>query len=838
MAERNRPHIFIEGSANAERFTPVPTGRDDNDDALPKPANPGAHSAHLSQSLSDAARQAEVDAEPRITGAIPGIYIQFESGPDLELALTSLEPQQGKFHPELRAVIERIIDGSVVQLATVFVPNGWIRKFVERFEQYATEQTAKGNRRHAGLVEPIADIRLATLAALWTDAPADFPGDDEPVWWEVWFRRREGLDLRLTTFANQTGVLIGSRRLVLDDRTIVLVRARSSQLGSGLSMLDDIAELRRPADAFQDLADLEAADQADFVSDLSSRLIAPPPTSPRTCVLDTGIAAGHPLVSPALDLADSHAVDPGWSLEDRQGHGTMMAGTILYPDLGAALLTNGDVLLPTRLETVKILPDTGENEDHLYGAITAQAVSLVEIQEPKAPRTFVLAVTAKAGAQGEVVTLGQPTTWSSTIDALAAGRQVVSGDDGLVFLDRPEERSPRLLLVSAGNVRRPYVVGHLVRSDVESAEEPAQAWNALVVGAYTVFDDQTVEQPFRGWTPLAVTGELSPFSRTSVSYKHEWRHAPDVVLEGGNAAVSPDGNDVDTPPHLQVLTTRSPSLGGRLLTTSAGTSPATAAAGNLVAQIRRRYPSLWPETVRALVVHSARWTPAMSTDGNKGDHRTAVRRYGWGVPNADRALRSADDAVTLVAQQTIRPYIDGKMREMHLHDLPWPTDVLQELGDEPVEMRVALSYFIEPNPARRGWIQRYRYGSHGLRFDVRRPTETNDAFRKRLNKLALEEDEKRPKSAKDTGDWFLGPLERVRGSLHMDKWNGTAADLAARGCIAVYPVSGWWKEQPKRDRSETGARYSLVVSIETPEVETDIWTPIAIQASVPITIET
>jgi hypothetical protein len=32
-------------------------------------------------------------------------------------------------------------------------------------------------------------------------------------------------------------------------------------------------------------------------------------------------------------------------------------------------------------------------------------------------------------------------------------------------------------------------------------------------------------------------------------------------------------------------------------------------------------------------------------------------------------------------------------------------------------------------------------------------------------------------------------------------------------------------------------RYSLVVSIETPEIEADIWTPIAIQAAVPITIE-
>ena len=50
------------------------------------------------------------------------------------------------------------------------------------------------------------------------------------------------------------------------------------------------------------------------------------------------------------------------------------------------------------------------------------------------------------------------------------------------------------------------------------------------------------------------------------------------------------------------------------------------------------------------------------------------------------------------------------------------------------------------------------------------------------------------------------------------------------------PVTGWWKEQPWRDRSDIGVRYALVVSIETPETETDIWTPTAIPASVPITI--
>jgi hypothetical protein len=48
--------------------------------------------------------------------------------------------------------------------------------------------------------------------------------------------------------------------------------------------------------------------------------------------------------------------------------------------------------------------------------------------------------------------------------------------------------------------------------------------------------------------------------------------------------------------------------------------------------------------------------------------------------------------------------------------------------------------------------------------------------------------------------------------------------------------SGWWKDQPKRDRRYLGARYALVVSLETPGVETDIWTPVAQQVGVPIEV--
>lgn len=208
-----------------------------------------------------------------------------------------------------------------------------------------------------------------------------------------------------------------------------------------------------------------------------------------------------------------------------------------------------------------------------------------------------------------------------------------------------------------------------------------------------------------------------------------------------------------------------------------------------------------------------------------------------GVPDLIRATKSARDSLTLIVEDVIHPFDgQGRMGEMHLHNLPWPTEVLLGLGETIVKMRVTLSYFVEPNPGRRGWARRYSYASHGLRFDIRRATESTDDFRKRINDAARVESEHRPTSRSDSNEWFFGPQERTTGSLHTDIWTGTAADLAQRGVIAVSPVNGWWKENKNRDHSERGARYSLVVSIDTPKADIDIYTPVAQQVGIPVEI--
>lgn len=848
MAERDRPHIQLRGRASAERYRRP--GQNIPGKQLRPPDDRAGHGRRLHSELQIASEQGDARRASqtlRIEGTIPGIHVVFESFPGIELAFERLDPRQGRTHPELLSVREVLVDGEVVEQATVFIPEGKLGYFLRRLDEYLS--TSEEDRpRHRELVDRIASIGLASLEQLWTDPPGELPEHDEAAWWEVWLRRRDGVADRMRSFAEAVGAEVASRILAFPDRVVMLVRASAEQLAGAIDVLDDLAELRKPRDSAELIALEPPTQQAEWIQELQDRTVPAPVGGPAACIIDTGVHHPHPLLSHSLAPADCHACDPDWNVLDHHGHGTEMAGLALYGDLGQAVLANGDLRLRHRLESVKFLPPSGANPPELWGAVTATAASLVELQAPMRRRTFSIATTAQIAELPESEPRqrlqGQPTAWSAAIDALAAGLSIDVTDDGLVFLNEAEQDEiHRLFLLAAGNVR---VIedDHLARSDLEPVEDPGQAWNAVTVGGFTDLTTIASEEAgYEDWTPLARPGDLSPYSRTSVAFARSWPLKPDVVCEAGNIARSPDGTDFDTPHSLQRLTTKAPLRDARLLTVTSATSAATAQAAHLAASILAEYPNLWPETVRGMIVHSAEWTPTMRAllDGAQGRQaRIALRRrYGMGVPDLVRSTRSATDALTLIVEDTIRPFDgEGRMREMHLHDLPWPSEVLAELGAAPVILRVTLSYFIEPNPGRRGWTRRYSYPSHGLRFDMRRATESTEEFRKRINQLALSEEERRPSSQSDAAEWYFGPDQRVVGSLHADIWRGTAADLAQRGAVAVYPVSGWWKERPDRDRSDRGARYALVVSIETPGQDVDIWTPVAQEVGVEVEIET
>ena len=112
---------------------------------------------------------------------------------------------------------------------------------------------------------------------------------------------------------------------------------------------------------------------------------------------------------------------------------------------------------------------------------------------------------------------------------------------------------------------------------------------------------------------------------------------PDIVLEAGNMAVNPAHNDPDyIDDGLQLLTTHHNFTRDRPLTTFGDTSAAAAIAARMAAALWAKYPAFTPETVRALMVHAADWTPAMLARFTGADgalnYEALLRCFGYGVP--------------------------------------------------------------------------------------------------------------------------------------------------------------------------------------------------------------
>jgi hypothetical protein len=807
-----RKHLIVRDTASAESFTSPAAG---GKKFRTKPVNRGAHGQALKQQLERALAEIErrrsvvtAPEEPR------GFYLEFASPPDFLLKLESLEYS--------RSGIELATTRQVgnQQFATVFVPQGKISFFVKRVEKYLTEQHARGGRpKNKDLIESIAAIRLAVAESFWSDPPDLLPAVDTVLWWEVWLRGQDTSVLeRFKAFAAAADIQLAADRQVFPDRIVILVRASLQQFATALDVLDVLAELRRVKQIGSFFTRVDRREERDWVRDLQSRLVAPSADAPAVTVLDTGVSHGHPLLAPLLDPADLHTCRSGWGTHDHHGHGTQMAGVAVFGDLVPFLVNSASVLHVHRLESVKVLPPSGSNAPHLYGSIIADAASLVEIEAPDRRRVFSMSIGADASDRGE------PSAWSAEIDKLAAA---VDGGE------------PRLFVICAGNAGEGAGLNYPEQNYTDGILDPGHAWNALTVGAYT--ERTEIDEPhFAGWSPVAPPGAISPATTTSCTWAPQWPIKPDVVMEGGNMAVSPHRTEADAPDSLGVLTTYY-QFASRMFTATGDTSAATAAAARYAAMIHAEYPQLWPEAVRGLLVDSAEWTPAMRREldatRNSRELSFLLRTFGFGVPNVERALFSAGNALTLIAQDELQPFTGNKSNEMNLHRLPWPRAALQQLGEMEVELRVTLSYFIEPNPARRGWKKRHSYASHGLRFAVQKPTESIANLRKRVNKDARDEDEGAGAEA-DSEGWLLKQNLRGRGSLHHDRWHGTAAALAPRSHIAVYPAIGWWRERQTLNRSESRARYALVVTIRTPPTGIDIYQPVAAQIGVMVPVAT
>ncbi len=720
----------------------------------------------------------------------------------------------------------------------LFVPDKARDYILSMLEDYAHGPlTEKGRAPQQNFADPIEIIRTAKFHTYYTDDPRYLPDDrQETVWWEIWCVR--SAEAQLEALADRIEVRLGerARRLYFHESIVIPALATQEQIEALLFARFTITEIRRSRDTPTMFLEADPEEQLGWVDSLAERVKSPSLQSPSVYLLDTGVNRAHHLIEPALLEDEMDAVDRNWGVaDDAHGHGTAMAGVALYGDLTNVLSGDGELELTHRLESVKMLPPprASETEESFYGPVTQAAISLPEIARAERQRVFCMAIS------NDEVSGYRPTAWSAAIDQAASG--TMSGDTA---------PTRRLVLVATGNAPNHIDATRVQSPDAYPIEDPVQAWNAVTVGGCT---DKTLidEPPLVGYRLASAAGDLSPHTRTSTSWVGKSAYKPDIVMEAGNRAISPAGTDMLDTDFLGLLSTGS-EVDRQPLVPFRATSAAVAAAARLSARLMADHPSYWPETVRALMVHSAEWTAPMINEftiaGGMTDRAGLLRRYGYGVPTYERATASASNHLALIAQSEIQPYAaeEKAFKDCHFYGLPWPTAAVEAIGDQTVQMKITLSYFIEPNPGFSATIDPYRYQSFGLRFDRRRPSESTLEFAKRVNDKERErrlnaegkEVKERIFGANDPDHWQFGPKSISAGSLHSDIWTGPAARLLTRNMICVHPVGGWWNNRSGKEVRAQKTRYALVVTLKTEQESIDLPTPIQNLVESDVEIET
>lgn len=769
----------------------------------------------------------------------PGIKITFESWEGFELKFKSLEDVRAKI--EILSVKE--VDKKFY--TTVRIPEGKLEVFIKKIQNYLdpSKDNEEGKPSNLELIANIEKIKLAALENFWSDSEP-FPKDHEQKYFlETWLRIGDNKNAIINRFkeqAKKAEIFVSENHLDFPENTVFLIRASMNQLKQSVLILDCISEIRIYKDTPASFLDMKPLEEMVWVDELKGRIsFAKNHKDIVVCILDTGVNYSHPLLQESISEKEADAFNPkDWGITDHDGHGTEMAGLALYGDLYPMLRNNLQVILSHSLESVKILPPNGNNPEDLFGVITKECVARAELLGIDKTRFFNMAVTSRSIKIKE----GEPSSWSASIDQTAFGNE--------------EAKEPkRLFFISAGNIVYAETKNYPDSNELNSVQNPAQAWNCITVGAFTEkIDIEKTKYP--ELEVIAEKGELSPTSTTSLVWNEsDWPIKPEIVMEGGNYAK--DKNNFATNLESLSLITTNRDFQSKLLTSCLDTSAATAQASRYAALIAAEYPNFWQETIRGIMIHSADYQklnhdyPTIKNLKQLGKINI-LRKFGYGHPDLNIALNSGRNFCTLIIQDELQPFIkdesDIKTNEIKFYNLPWPVYALKEIPLEEVELKVTLSYFIEPNPKKINTRYSTTYSSCGLRFDSKAATEELEIFKKRINANEREELERDPNESEqgkkkesgfpnpDSDQWVFGSKLRKYGSVHSDVWIGSAAQLAKKEVICVYPVGGWWRTRTKLKRYNNKIRFALLITIKTNNNSINIYNEIANKIGIDIEI--
>ncbi len=570
---------------------------------------------------------------------------------------------------------------------------------------------------------------------------------------------------------------------------------------------------------------LSAEKQPDDI-EVSFSLEPPDLNAPRVCIIDSGIQEQHPLLQSAIITNDSRSWVPNETngtadLVENGGHGTRVAGAVLYPNL---IPTSGREQAVCWLQNARVL----DKKYHLSKAIFPPALisKIVNFYHgERGTKIFNHSITGSTPYRTQYMS-----AWATEIDNLswqhdilfvvAAGNLPVNG----WFVDGRFVKS-RLLIQDHLQNGEPYP-NYLLSSSCR-LPNPAQSFQALTVGSVSL---QTFRDISSNSKSIAQKDYPSSFSCSGLGI---WDSIKPEVVEYGGDFVTDEGSPplLTTPEAVCLDLVRSTLYGGPLASRDGiGTSFAAPKVAHIAACLAAELPNESCLLYRALIVQSARFPSWVESENF--DLYSAIRLLGYGIPNLDRALGGSSNRITLIArgERTI------VARQVHVYEVSLPTELRSPGEDQDIRVEVTLSYKAQPRRTRRA---RRKYLSTWLDWDCSKKGEVPERFRDRL----LDEYDA-PSDIEKEGkrfNWVLDKrknwgrarnVSRQEGTLQKDWTIVKSYDLRESFCIAVVGHEGW------NNDPEANVPYALVVSFEAVNMNIPLYTSIAnVQVSVEVESE-
>jgi hypothetical protein len=543
--------------------------------------------------------------------------------------------------------------------------------------------------------------------------------------------------------------------------------------------------------------------QREVLSDAAPppfQLEPPASNAPKVCVIDSGIQERHSLLKAAIDSENSRSWVPGETDKTADyvsngGHGTRVAGAVLYP---RTIPRSGNEKAVCWIQNARVLDDNCQLPQQLFPPnLLGEVVELYH--EQTGTKIFNHSITGSVPCRTQYMS-----AWAATIDNLtwqkdilfivAAGNLPLNGKVGSTRLSVQEH-------LAANRIYPDYLLENSCR-----IANPAQSFQALTVGSISSASDNVPPYSF-----ILQKDRPSAFSCSGLGI---WETIKPEVVEYGGDLVKDEG----TPPNITYPTNVCPELvrstlngGPAVASDKVGTSFAAPKVSHIAACIAAELPDESCLLYRALIVQSAR-LPEWAEE--KLD---TIRLMGYGIPNLERALNNSPNRITLITrgERTI------KARQAHVYQVKLPEELRTQGEAHEILVEVTLSYKAQPRRTRRN---RRKYLSTWLDWDCSGKGEDPQRFLARILKQydAPEDAEKgegifKWTLGKQNNQGIIKDVSRSAGTLQKDWTVVKSFELTEAFCIAVVGHKGW------NNDPDVTVPYCLVVSFEAVGVNIPIY---------------